>query len=92
MEVMTLREVCDAFEVSRRAVQGYEKEGLVSASERNERGYLLYDKTEQEKIRQIKFYQQLGFKLKEIKELLECPGGEAKELLRKQKASFQKGC
>lgn len=65
MEVMTLREVCDAFEVSRRAVQGYEKEGLVSASERNERGYLLYDKTEQEKIRQIKFYQQLGFKLKE---------------------------
>ena len=28
---MTLREVCDTLAVSRRAVQGYEKAGLVSA-------------------------------------------------------------
>ena len=41
MTVMTLREVCDSYGVSRRAVQGYEKAGLISASQKNERGYLL---------------------------------------------------
>lgn len=48
--VMTLREVCDTYGVSRRAVQGYEKAGLISASQKNERGYLLYDMTEQEQL------------------------------------------
>ena len=41
MEDKTLHEVCEAFGVSRRAIQGYEKAGLVSASGKNERGYLL---------------------------------------------------
>ena len=40
MSEMTLRQVCDAVEVSRRAIQGYEKAELVSASSRNERGHL----------------------------------------------------
>ena len=43
MSEKTLREVCNAVGVSRRAVQGYERAGLVSATCRNERGYLLYD-------------------------------------------------
>lgn len=84
MEVMTLREVCDACEVSRRAVQGYEKAGLVSASKRNERGYLLYDREQQEKIRQIKFYQKLGFKIREIKGLQGLSRSEMKETLKRQ--------
>ena len=42
-EVMTLHELCDAFGISRRTVQGYEKLGLVRATGRNPRGYLLYD-------------------------------------------------
>lgn len=35
MKEMTLREVCESANVSRRAVQGYEKAGLVSASGKN---------------------------------------------------------
>ena len=41
MSEITLRELYDAFGISRRAVQGYEKAGLVSATSKNKRGYLL---------------------------------------------------
>lgn len=84
MKDKTLHEVCETFGVSRRAVQGYEKAGLVSASGKNERGHLLYDKNCQERIRQIKLYQQLGFKVKEIKYLLDAPEPELKEALENQ--------
>lgn len=73
MKNMTLHEVCDALDVSRRAVQGYEKAGLVSASGKNERGYLLYDVNSQERIKQIKFFQRLGFTIREIKEIIDAP-------------------
>ena len=84
MAGMTLRQVCDTCGVSRRAVQGYERAGLVSASRRNERGYLLYDIDEQERIRQIRFYQQIGFTIKEIQVLLKSSEAELKERLWKQ--------
>ena len=54
MEVMTLREICEALEVSRRAVQGYEKAGLVSATDQNKYGHLLYDEAAMLRIEQIK--------------------------------------
>ncbi len=73
MESMTLREVCDALDVSRRAVQGYEKAGLVSPSGKNERGHLLYDESARERIKRIRLFQRIGFKIKEIKELMDAP-------------------
>lgn len=63
----TLREICDELSVSRRAVQGYEKIGLVAACSRTERGYLLYDLDTYERIKRVKFYQELGYSLREIK-------------------------
>lgn len=71
MQKMTLKEVCKNLGVTRRAVQGYEKVGLVSFSGKNKYGYLLYDEIAIEKIRIIKMYQDFGFAIKEIKELLE---------------------
>lgn len=73
MQKKTLREVCIMVGVTRRAVQGYEKIGLVASSGKNKYGYLLYDEEAIEKIRTIKQYQEFGFKVKEIKELLEVP-------------------
>ena len=73
MQKKTLREVCNMVGVTRRAVQGYEKIGLVDSSGKNKYGYLLYDEEAIEKIRTIKQYQEFGFKVKEIKELLEVP-------------------
>jgi len=84
MAKMTLRELCDSLGVSRRAVQGYEKAGLVKATGKNERGYLLYDADTQKKIDRIKLYQQFGFKIKEIKWLMSAPNHELKKALEKQ--------
>lgn len=48
------REICETLGVSRRALQGYEKAGLVTASGRNKYGHLLYDKDAEMRIAQIK--------------------------------------
>lgn len=80
----TLREMCDELGVSRRTIQGYEKEGLVSASGRNKYGYLLYNEASQRKIAQIRLYQEFGFKVKEIKYLIDAPEQEFVESIKKQ--------
>ena len=67
----TLRQICAELKLSRRAVQGYEKAGLVAPSGKNKYGHLLYGEPERDRIRLIRFYQQLGFPLKEIKVLLD---------------------
>ena len=70
---MTLKEVCIAIGVSRRAVQGYEKAGLVSYTRKNSKGYLLYDKDAQERIKMIRLYQKLGFSIKQIQNIIDAP-------------------
>lgn len=81
MSTKTLREVCKTAGVTRRAVQGYERAGLVSASCRNERGYLLYDEEAEEKIKRIKLFQEMGFTIKEICELDHAPNHVLKAAL-----------
>ena len=73
MDEMTLREICEAAGVTRRAVQGYEKAGLVAPTGKTSRGYLLYDEESQERIKQIRLYQQLGFSIKGIKDIMDAP-------------------
>ena len=82
---MTLHELCDACGVSRRAVQGYEKAGLVQPSGRNNRGYLIYDPAAQERIRTIRLYQRFGFQVREIGLLFALPPETRKEKLIQQK-------
>lgn len=67
----TLHEVYEELGVTRRAVQGYEKRGLVKPSARNKYGHLLYDDHAQNRIAMIKDYQRLGFKLKEIESMID---------------------
>ena len=81
---MLLREVCKEANVSRRAVQGYEKAGLVWASGRTERGYLIYDTAMLERIKEIKLFQQLGFTVKEIGEIIDAPNDVLKVALEVQ--------
>ena len=76
--------MCDFAKVSRRAVQGYEKAGLVFASGKSERGYLLYDVNAQERIKKIKFFQQLGFTIKEIQSIIDAPNDILKAALEDQ--------
>lgn len=81
---MTLRKVCDTFNVSRRAIQGYEKAELISASGKNEYGHLLYNESVQKRIERIKLYQQMGFTIKEIKGIIDAPDDVLKSQLEKQ--------
>lgn len=80
----TLRQMCAELKVSRRVIQGYEKAGLVTPSGKNKYGYLLYGESERERVRLIRFYQQLGFSLKEIKHLIDAPDSLKKAILQTQ--------
>ena len=83
-ETKTLSEVCSVLEVSRRAVQGYENAGLVSATGKNKYGYLLYDEDAQRRIKQIRLLQQLGFRVKEIKDIIDAPAEVAAEAIKRK--------
>lgn len=69
----TLREVCLELSVSRRAIQGYEKMGLVNPTSKNERGYLMYDYAEIQRISKVMLFQEFGFSLAEIKSIIDAP-------------------
>lgn len=87
--VMTLHELCDALGISRRTIQGYEKHGLVKASGRNARGYLLYDAQAQTEIAQVRQLQMFGFPVKEIAALRSLSGEELRKKLLEQKAVLE---
>ena len=83
-ETKTLSEVCSVLKVSRRAVQGYENAGLVSATGKNKYGHLLYDEEAQWRIKQIRLLQQLGFRVKEIKDIIDAPAEVVAEAIKSQ--------
>lgn len=84
MDAMTLREICDSLGISRRAVQGYEKIGLVKPTGKTERGHLLYDGQTRERIREIRLFQRIGFTRKEIVKIIDAPGDIRREALERQ--------
>lgn len=53
----------------------------MTASGRNKYGHLLYDKDAEMRIAQIKFYQQLGFTIKEITRIIDAPEAELRSAL-----------
>jgi DNA-binding transcriptional MerR regulator len=80
----TLREVCEDLDVTRRVIQGYELAGLVKATGKNKYGHLLYDKETQETIARIRFYQKMGFTIKEIKILMMASKDDVICMIKKQ--------
>lgn len=90
MESISLREMCELLKVSRRSIQCYEKEGLMHATCKNKYGHLLYDGKMVERAKKIRFLQQLGFKLKEVKEIIDAPDEILKESILKQLKKLEK--
>lgn len=80
----TLKEIYSEIGVSRRAIQGYENAGLVRATAKNKYGHLLYDQSARDRIERIKLFQDLGFTIKEISELIDAPKVILKPRLEKQ--------
>lgn len=86
---MTIRQITETYGVSRRAIQGYEKAGLISSSGKTKYGHLLYDETIQKRIRLIKFYQHIGFTLKEITDIIDMPNAALKPILESRLRNLQ---
>lgn len=66
-----ISEVTKLTGVSRRALQEYDKIGLLKPSAKTEAGYWLYDEASVYIISLIQVYTELGYKRKEIKEMLD---------------------
>ena len=80
--MITLRELCDLTLVTRRTIQCYEGKGLLKAVSKNKMGHLLYDDSAIEQVNLIRFYQSIGFTLKNIKGFEKMSREEFKNLMR----------
>ena len=74
--------------VSIRTLQYYDEIGLLKPSEVTAAGYRMYDDNALQALQQILFFKELGFPLKEIKEILEKPDFDRIAAFKKQKELF----
>ena len=74
--------------VSIRTLQYYDEIGLLKPSELTAAGYRMYDDNALQVLQQILFFKELGFPLKEIKEILEKPNFDRIAAFKKQKELF----
>lgn len=71
--------------ISTRTLQYYDEIGLLKPSKLTPSGYRLYSGDALERLQQILFFKELGFKLQEIKEILEKPEFDKRAAYGKQK-------
>ena len=81
----TISQVAELTGISTRTLQYYDEIGLLKPSELTESGYRLYDDAALQKLQQILFFKELGFKLKEIKEILQKPDFDRIKAFKRQK-------
>ena len=74
--------------VSIRTFQYYDEIGLLKPSELTAAGYRMYDDNTLQTLQQILLFKELGFPLKEIKEILEKPDFDRIAAFKKQKELF----
>lgn len=81
----TIRQAAELTGVSARTLQYYDEIGLLKPSGLTPSGYRLYNEDALQKLQQILFFKELGFKLKEIREILQNPGFDRTAAFKKQK-------
>ena len=81
----TISQVAKLTGVSTRTLQYYDEIGLLKPSEITSVGYRLYDNDALQQLQQILFFKELGFKLKEIAEILQRPDFDRIAAYKKQK-------
>lgn len=80
-----IKEVADYVGVSVRTLHHYDRAGLLKPGSVTASGYRLYTESELEKLQQIMFFRELGFGLRQIKEILDSPGFDRMQALAAQK-------
>jgi DNA-binding transcriptional MerR regulator len=81
----TISQVAELTGISCRTLQYYDEIGLLHPSELTQSGYRLYDDEALQKLQQILFFKELGFKLKDINEILQRPDFDRIQAFKKQK-------
>lgn len=81
----TISQVAELTGISIRTLQYYDEIGLLKPSELTLSGYRLYNDEAMQKLQQILFFKELGFKLKDIREILEKPDFDRIAAFKKQK-------
>lgn len=81
----TISEAAELSGVSTRTLQYYDEIGLLKPSRLTPSGYRLYDDKSLQMLQQILFFKELGFKLKDIKEILEKPDFDRITAFKEQK-------
>ena len=87
----SLEEVSKIVGLSRRAIQEYEKAGVVpKPTHRTKRGYLRYDNQDIFRLFQVRFYRELGYDSKDIREIFAAPNFNRKNAITSQIAEMRK--
>ena len=81
---MTVHEVSRLTGVSIRALQYYDRIGLLRPAARSEAGYRLYDGSDLERLQQILLFRELEFPLQDIRRILENPAFDRVQALDEQ--------
>lgn len=81
----TISQVAELTGISIRTLQYYDEIGLLKPSELTQSGYRLYNDDALQKLQQILFFKELGFKLKDIGEILQKPDFDRITAFTKQK-------
>lgn len=87
---MLVNELAKLSGVSARTLRYYDEIDLLKPSVVEQNGYRKYNQSDIDRLQQILFYRELDFKLEEIKNLLNDPNFEVKEVLKKQYGLIQK--
>ena len=84
----SISQVAKLIGVSIRTLQYYDEIGLLTPSELTTAGYRMYDDNALQTLQQILFFKELGFPLKEIKQILDKPDFDRIAAFKKQKELF----
>src|SRR4051812_37177691 len=77
----TVGELASLARVSIRALHHYDEIGLLRPSGRSGAGYRLYTAPDLQRLQQVLFFRELGFKLEEIQRILADPGFDRRQTL-----------
>ena len=83
---MKINEAARLAGVSERTLRYYDRIGLLRPSGMTESGYRLYDEDALRRLQQILFFRELGFPLAQIGEIMDSPGYDRSDALRRHRA------
>jgi len=84
-QLKTVKEIAKLTGITIRTLHYYDEIGLLKPSDVSEAGYRLYNKNDITIIQEILFLKEIGFELKQIKEIVNNPSFDEKTELKKQK-------